>query len=513
MTRAIGYIRRSTENQHESLDQQREKLEAFAKTQVWELVRVYSDDAVSGSEMRRAGLGQLLSAAASRDDVDVVLAWDRNRLARPKDPVDGLLLERKLIERGKRVVYAGSGQEVDRSFTSGLISYVEHYQNGDYLRKLSRDTMRGLVSRAKRGLWPGGRIPFGYDRLILDAGGTPRRVVRDLEDGSQVVIDAATAMEVERVPAGRRYRKQEHEGCTLAPSTPERVRAVRKMFSDYAAGKPTRRLRDDLNEAGYRTSRGKPFTVQTILPMLENPAYTGRCVYNRSTFSKWHRHVEGESVERHDEGTERRPESDWIVRDNAWPAIIDSETFAQVRARRRTAKEEQRRISGTGIRSEYLLTGLTHCGICGARLCGQTTTSGKGYRTAYYICGGHHAGDHAACPKRYTVPAKVVEDYIVGLIRADLAKLRDDDKLHEYIAAEFGTVDQRKSDARRGLQRRVGELDQHLAKLRDHLKALDSAAAEALGLYDEAKRVAEERTNGRADRPRCRTPRQIGGVQ
>lgn len=152
MTRAIGYIRRSTENQHESLEQQREKLEAFARTRGWELIKLYAYDAVSGSDLHRAGLEQLLSAAASCDDVDVVVAWDRNRLARLKDPVDGMLLERKLIEAGKRVVYAANGQEVDRSFASGLIGYVEHYQNGDYLRKLSRDTMRGLVARARRGL-------------------------------------------------------------------------------------------------------------------------------------------------------------------------------------------------------------------------------------------------------------------------------------------------------------------------------------------------------------------------
>lgn len=77
---------------------------------------------------------------------------DANRLARPKDPLDGMMLERRLSDAGKRVVYAATGMETDRSFTSGLIGYIEHHQNGDYLRKLSRDTMRGLVERAKRGL-------------------------------------------------------------------------------------------------------------------------------------------------------------------------------------------------------------------------------------------------------------------------------------------------------------------------------------------------------------------------
>ncbi len=95
MTQAIGYIRRSTDRQEESLDQQHAQLEAFADKNGWTLKAVYCDDAISGSNLDRPGLQQLLIASES-SDVDVVMAWDRNRIARPKDPLDGLLLERKL---------------------------------------------------------------------------------------------------------------------------------------------------------------------------------------------------------------------------------------------------------------------------------------------------------------------------------------------------------------------------------------------------------------------------------
>ena len=175
MTHAIGYVRRSSDRQDESLEQQRAKLEAYAQVQGWTLKAIYTDDAISGSELSRPGLEQLLADATASGEVDVVLAWDRNRLARPKDPIDGIMLERRLTGAGKRVVYAASGQEADRTFAGGLLGYVEHYQNGDYLRKLSRDTMRGTSARAKRGLWPGGPTPFGYNRLILDDG-TPKRI-------------------------------------------------------------------------------------------------------------------------------------------------------------------------------------------------------------------------------------------------------------------------------------------------------------------------------------------------
>ena len=493
MIQAIGYIRRSSDRQEESLSQQRVKLEAFARAKGWKLVAVYVDDAISGSEMTRPGLSELLDAAKLRDDVQFVIAWDRNRLARPKDAVDGMMLERQLLASGKRVVYAATGQESDRSFASGLISYVEHHQNGDYLRKLSRDTTRGIVSRVERGLWPGGPIPFGYDRLIVDQDGTPKRIIRDLDDGSQAIIDPAGGQVVEQLAKGRRHKKQDHESCTLVPSDPARVRAVQRMFADFAAGKPTRTLRDDLKAAGFRTSRGSGFTVQTIIPILENPAYLGQCVYNRRTLSKWHRLKDGRSVERQDEGVEKRPESDWVVTVDAWPAIVERDVFDQVQQRRKSSKENKRHVWGRSTRVDYLLTGFMFCGVCGGKLTGFTKTSGKGYRKRYYTCCTHQNGHHDRCPKRYTVPAQVVEDHIVGLIRSDLAKLRDDRILHKYVADELRRISGGNHDAREQLQRRIGELDQRITRLRAHLGSMDPKVAESVGLYQEAADLAEAR--------------------
>ena len=491
MIQAIGYIRRSSDKQDESLDQQRAKLEAYAKSKGWTLRTVYTDDAISGSELNRPGLEQLMTDATTCDDVDIVLAWDRNRLARPKDPIDGMMLERRLVESGKRVIYASTGMEADRSFTSGLIGYIEHHQNGDYLRKLSRDTMRGTSERAKRGLWPGGPTPFGYDRMILDEG-QPKRIIRDLDDGCQAVLDPASGEVIERLAKGRRYRKQEHETCTLTPSSTGRVRAVARLFADYAAGKPTRLLRDELNAAGLRTSRGNWFTVQTILPILENQAYRGRCVYNRRTLSKWHRHIQGQSVERIDQGVEKRPADDWIVCEDAWPALVDQDTFDRVEQRRTVSKSKAHR-RGPAIRSEYLLTGLFVCGVCGGRMTGHTYKNAKGIKTPYYVCGRHCSGHKHECPKRYTVPAKLVEQHILELIRLDLLKLRDDDRLHESIAQELARITGSRTDARGQLQRRLAELDQQIAQLRDHVLAMDPATAKSMGLYDRAQVLAADR--------------------
>jgi DNA repair exonuclease SbcCD ATPase subunit len=194
-----------------------------------------------------------------------------------------------------------------------------------------------------------------------------------------------------------------------------------------------------------------------------------------------------------DEGLELRPQTDWIVKPNAWPAIIDQETFEQVQARRKQVKQTRRHTPGSSIHASYFLTSCLACGVCGGRLTGQTNTSGKGYRTRYYVCSTHHKGDHERCPTRYKLNADIVEQHILKLIKSDLANLKDDPQLQQYIAEEIARLSGSDDDAREQLQRRLCQLDQQMAKLRDHIRSLDAATATALGFYAEAKTTAAER--------------------
>ena len=498
MIQAIGYVRRSSDKQDESIEQQRMQLERFAESQGWKLAAVYADDAISGSQLSRPGLDRLLQDATTRDDVQVVVTWDRNRLARPKDPIDGVLLERKFREAGKRVVYASTGQESDHSFTSGLVSFIEHHQNGDYLRKLSRDTMRGTLARAKRGLWPGGPIPFGFDRLILD-GETPRRIVRDQYDGSQAILDPASGEILEELDKGRRFKKQDHETCSLVPSEPARAEAVGRIFADFAKGVGTRTICNWLNAEGFRTSRGGMFTPQTLIPILENPAYLGRCVYNRRTESKWHRQTNGRSIERADEGIEKRPQDDWVVVEDAWQPLVDPEVFEAVQQRRADAKSRKRHTTGRASRSDYLLSGLFTCGVCGGRMTGTTRTSGKGIRTRSYTCCTRNNGHTDRCPKRYSVPAEHIERFILGHIETELRTLAESDRLQELIEAELRRLADGSDGKAERLRSVLADLEAKLAKVRTHLLDMDPSTARSLGLYDEAERLGSERSEVEAE--------------
>ena len=353
--------------------------------------------------------------------------------------------------------------------------------------------MRGHVARAQRGLWCGGPIPFGYDRLYTTNEGKPKRIIRDMPDHTQQVLHPETGEILEVIPTGERYIKPEYELCTLIPSEPARVSVVKCIFSDFVAGIPIRTIRKNINAMGLRSARGRMFTHPTIHSILSNPAYAGTSVYNQRTESKWHRHTGGESQERHDEGLEQRPPSDWIVKKDAWPAIIDQQTFDNAQQRRSETKRRHLHTRGACVNGNYFLTPFFICKVCGGKLSGQTCTSGKGYKTRYYICANHHAGKTDICPSRYRVPADIVENHILDLIKADLEHLKTDPQLQQYIAEEIARLSGNDDTARHQLQRRLVEIDQQTARLREHLKAMAHTTAQSLGLYTDAEHMAEEK--------------------
>jgi hypothetical protein len=53
------------------------------------------------------------------------------------------------------------------------------------------------------GLWSGPNS-FGYDWLILNANGSPKRIVRDMPNRAQRVIDAKSGEAIEQINDGHR---------------------------------------------------------------------------------------------------------------------------------------------------------------------------------------------------------------------------------------------------------------------------------------------------------------------
>lgn len=71
---AVGYLRRSTDRQEQSIGDQRSAIEAYAETSGFRIVRYYTDDGISGTSTSGRRAFQKLIADAAKPNRDFALA-------------------------------------------------------------------------------------------------------------------------------------------------------------------------------------------------------------------------------------------------------------------------------------------------------------------------------------------------------------------------------------------------------------------------------------------------------
>src|SRR6266702_538091 len=227
--RAAIYLRRSTDDEPQpfSIGAQDTALGSYVTTQPdWTLVAKFTDDA-SGATTGRPGLQQALRAARG-GRFDVLLVYRVDRFSRRLSDLLELLNE--LEEAG--VAFASATEPFDTSTSIGrmLVQLLGVFAEFEREAIIDRVTA-GMNAKAAKGKWPGGRLPYGYQR------------------------DPATSK--------------------LVPD-PAQAPVVRDIFRLYTRNRlGTRAIAAELNARGLRTRPGKPWSGHVIGLMLANPAYAG----------------------------------------------------------------------------------------------------------------------------------------------------------------------------------------------------------------------------------------------
>jgi len=227
----FGYCRVSTENQKDdkTIQYQIESIKQFAKNNGIEISQIFSDEAVSGSIGNRPGLAQLLYQIEHSPDIEGVLIYRLDRLARDVVLQENLI--KTLQNLGKRLI---STMEPDldssdptRKMIRQILGVIAEYEKALITMRLSA----GRLLKAGQGGYAGGGVPFGYkaDRL-----------------NHRLAPDEAEAKTVRRIWYLRRYKKLSY-------------------------GK----IADTLNDDGIATQKGKKWAAYTIWYVLNNPVYRG----------------------------------------------------------------------------------------------------------------------------------------------------------------------------------------------------------------------------------------------
>jgi len=223
-TRAIGYVRVSTDEQHLGPEAQRAELESWCQRNGAELVAVHADLGVSGAAAldKRPGL---LAALADLKRGAVLLVAKRDRLAR--DPMISAMVERMTERKGAAVVSAaGEGTDSDSPADVLMRRMVDAFAEYERLVIKARTSAALAVKRSK-GERTGGDVPFGFQ---LGA-----------------------------------------DGRTLEANAGER-RALDIIQELRADGVSYRRIAEELNRRGVTTKRGASWTHRQVARAMSNAA-------------------------------------------------------------------------------------------------------------------------------------------------------------------------------------------------------------------------------------------------
>ena len=390
---AVGLVRCSTESQEHSTKDQEAEIRAWAKESGHTLLKVFGDEGVSGSELDRPGIRALLSYLESSDEKGTLVCWKRNRLARPGDPRDGLLLERQIERTGWRIHFLHGASASGNTLVDTLMGVIEHHQGGEFLRNLSVDVIRGQVRRILAGDVPGGPPPYGFAKVIVGTDGTERHVRRTV-----------------------RHRKMQEEEARWVAGDPGEVETVQRIFRRYASGEVgLRSLAVELNEDEIPAPQGGQWNDTTVRLVLRNRSYLGELVWNKSTCGKFFRVSKGKAVAKRSRGQRRNDPDDWVRVPDHHEALVERRLFDK--ANRLLSSRAKKSGSARKVKKRYPLSGLVFCTVCGSGMHGFSQVFKRSARYHYerYKCGGY---SHRQSCEPYQVDRR-------GLERAILTRLQE----------------------------------------------------------------------------------------
>lgn len=311
---AFAYYRYSSDAQRDcSIEQQRDAAREFAERHGYIIAEEFEDRAKTGTSLDRAGLQSMLYEMKHKRPAYLIL-WKLDRLAR--EIHDSFYVDAQLRDMGVQIVTIAETLPEDegmRMAIQGLYASMNH----NYILTLQANVKRGMLDNAKKGLYNGRKV-LGYTG----------------EKDSPYKIDEDTAP------------------------------IVRKIFTDYVAGKPFQVIANELNSAGVKTSRGNKFVVNSLANIIRNRAYIGEY--------KW---------------------GDEVLIPDGMPRIIDDDLFE---AAQKMLDKNKRGGRGAAKKLEvkedeviYWLGGHLYCGECGETMQGVSGTSKSGNKYYYYSCKGH----------------------------------------------------------------------------------------------------------------------------
>ena len=342
------YARLSNDDDQEmnSLLNQQEICQVFAKQHGYIIVGQSFDDNVSGMKFNRRGLDEL-AAAVDADKIDAVIVKDLSRLGRHRTQT-ALFID-YLREHQVRVISATEGVDTFRD-EDDLIIGVRGLMNDYYAKDIGKKIRAGYRQKQKDGIVI--TPPFGY--------------WKDKNTG-QIKTDAEASVTVQLIYS--LYL----QGCGQKEIARRLNAAGRKTPAQLRAERCGREVRHT-----HKTRDGQfLWTYASVKNILVEEAYTG--VLNN------HRREYNNGKAKHIDKT------DWYRHEGFFPVIIGKQKWEQVQ---RLLKRQARPANGNQAKHRY--AGLLTCRECGNTFI-PMIRCWNGKSRVEYVCRGYHRNGKTYC--------------------------------------------------------------------------------------------------------------------
>ncbi|TBL69781.1 recombinase family protein [Paenibacillus thalictri] len=383
--KVVCYVRVSSDRQAEkelSIPAQLKAIQQYCREKGWTIVHEFVEKGQSAKTDDRPEFQKMIAMAKRANrNFDAIVVHKFDRFSRKRD--DHVFYKALLGQIGVKVISMTEQTEDNTPqnvLLEGMLEIVSEFFNAN----LAVEVRKGMTQNAKKGYSNGGTPPYGY--------------------------------RTEHIALGNQKTK-----AVWVPGPREEIDIVRFIFNQYALeDKGYHKIASALNELKVPTQKGRMWSTSTIRAIIHNESYIGRRVWNKQEYQT--------------KGVKWRDRSEWVVTENAHPAIITVDLFEECQEKskkRHNGGGVVHTAVGTASVSPYWLRGIMVCDKCGSKMIGNVTSAKTGGHR-YYVCGGFQRKGKEFC-SYVSWRKERVEEIVTNKLRTTLLRLSMDNQLEEEI--------------------------------------------------------------------------------
>lgn len=407
--KAVVYTRVSTDKtiQKTSLITQEEYYTEYCERKGYELVKVYADEGLSGTNARRESFINILYDAGldykrsensfdsfekstRKPKYDVLICKDVSRFSRGS--IQGQTIIKHLKDKGVNTVFENSGMSTfddNYEFNIGILFQIAQNESVSMSKRIKFSKKHSM----SKGIYKPARVPFGYVR----------------NDNNEIVI---------------------HD---------EQAEIVRYVFERYLeVGSSI--LTNELNEKEILSQQGRSFTPDKITRIISNSAYYGEATVNRTN---------KQNVT--DTRRGKNEKSEFIKIPNAIDPIVSKELWIEANIIRESRVNKTSKRGRKPAKNDKYFAKLK-CSNCGSRLVRHTGEKDK----ISYICQKRRKG--GKCDSR-SIAINIIDRFMKDVELSYMANTMSDSIYYKQLITQLEKQKLQLNETQKAIQHQIDNLN------------------------------------------------------